>query len=44
MMSMFGDTEGKRDAVMRFTKPVTGGYYLTPALAKQEELLGILIC
>ncbi|MGS6285213.1 hypothetical protein ACVGWF_01990, partial [Enterobacter asburiae] len=22
----FGDTDGKRDAMLRFTKPVTGGY------------------
>ncbi|MDR8241964.1 porphyrinogen peroxidase, partial [Acinetobacter baumannii] len=27
LLSMFGDTDGKRDAMLRFTKPVTGGYY-----------------
>jgi putative iron-dependent peroxidase len=24
---MFGDADGKRDAMLRFTKPVTGGYF-----------------
>jgi hypothetical protein len=28
---MFGDTDGKRDAMLRFTKPVTGGYYFAPS-------------
>ena len=27
LLSMFGDTDGKRDAMLRFTKPATGGYY-----------------
>jgi putative iron-dependent peroxidase len=27
LLSMFGDADGKRDAMLRFTKPVTGGYY-----------------
>ena len=30
LLSMFGDTDGKRDAMLRFTKPVTGGYYFAP--------------
>ncbi|MCJ8087188.1 Dyp-type peroxidase, partial [Staphylococcus aureus] len=29
---MFGDTDCKRDAMPRFTKPVTGGYYFAPSL------------
>ena len=32
LLSMFGDTDGKRDAMLRFTKPVTGGYYFAPSL------------
>lgn len=31
LLSMFGDTDGKRDAMLRFTKPVTGGYYFAPS-------------
>jgi putative iron-dependent peroxidase len=34
LLSMFGDTDGKRDAMLRFTKPVTGGYYFAPSLDK----------
>ncbi len=26
------DTDGKRDAMLRFTKPVTGGYHFAPSL------------
>ena len=29
---MFGDSDGKRDALPRSTRPVTGGYYFAPAL------------
>jgi len=32
LLSMFGDTDGKRDAMLRFTRPVTGGYYFAPSL------------
>ncbi len=32
LLSMFGDSDGKRDAMLRFTRPVTGGYYFAPAL------------
>ncbi len=32
LLSMFGETDGKRDAMLRFTKPVTGGYYFAPSL------------
>jgi putative iron-dependent peroxidase len=38
LLSMFGDTDGKRDAMLRFTKPVTGGYYFAPSL---ERLLAL---
>lgn len=31
LLSMFGDTDGKHDAMLRFTRPVTGGYYFAPA-------------
>lgn len=34
LLSMFGDTDGKRDAMLRFTKPVTGGYYFAPSVAR----------
>lgn len=34
---MFGDTDGKRDAMLRFTKPVTGGYYFAPSLDRLER-------
>ncbi|AUP76424.1 peroxidase [Enterobacter sp. EA-1] len=32
LLSMFGDVDGKRDAMLRFTRPVTGGYYFAPSL------------
>ncbi|KFC79926.1 Dyp-type peroxidase [Buttiauxella agrestis] len=32
LLSMFGETDGKRDGMLRFTKPVTGGYYFAPSL------------
>ena len=38
LLSMFGDTDGKRDAMLRFTKPVTGGYYFAPSL---DKLMGL---
>ncbi|MFP1453713.1 Dyp-type peroxidase [Escherichia coli] len=38
LLSMFGDTDGKRDAMLRFTKPVTGGYYFAPSLDKLMAL------
>lgn len=34
LLSMFGDKDGKRDAMLRFTKPVTGGYYFAPSLER----------
>ena len=38
LLSMFGDTDGKRDAMLRFTKPVTGGYYFAPSLDRLMAL------
>ena len=38
LLSMFGDTDGKRDAMLRFTKPVPGGYYFAPSLDKLVAL------
>ncbi|SEL57328.1 putative iron-dependent peroxidase [Kosakonia sacchari] len=38
LLSMFGDTDGKRDAMLRFTRPVTGGYYFAPSLDKLLSL------
>ncbi len=32
LLSMFGDTDGKRDGMLRFTRAVTGGYYFAPSL------------
>lgn len=32
LLSMFGDTDGKHDGMLRFTKAVTGGYYFAPSL------------
>ncbi len=38
LLSMFGDTDGKRDGILRFTQPVTGGYYFAPSV---ERLLSL---
>ncbi|WP_154020942.1 Dyp-type peroxidase, partial [Acinetobacter baumannii] len=38
LLSRFGDTDGKRDAMRRFTKPVTGGYYFAPSLERIQAL------
>ena len=32
LLSMFGERDGKMDAMLRFTKPVTGSYFFAPAL------------
>jgi len=32
LLSMFGDTDGKHDGMLRFTRAVTGGYYFAPSL------------
>ncbi|NAW01317.1 peroxidase, partial [Salmonella sp. hn-h4] len=34
LLSMFGDLDGKRDAMLRFTRPVTGSYYFAPSLTQ----------
>ena len=34
LLSMFGDLDGKRDAMLRFTRPVTGSYYFAPSLTR----------
>lgn len=38
LLNMFGETDGKRDGMLRFTKPVTGGYYFAPSLDKLLSL------
>ncbi|HKM98860.1 MAG TPA: Dyp-type peroxidase [Buttiauxella sp.] len=38
LLSMFGETDGKRDGMLRFTKPVTGGYYFAPSVDKLLSL------
>jgi len=38
LLSMFGETDGKRDDMLRFTRPVTGGYYFAPSLDKLLNL------
>lgn len=38
LLSMFGETDGKRDGMLRFTKPVSGGYYFAPSLDKLLSL------
>ncbi|MGK9171977.1 Dyp-type peroxidase [Yokenella regensburgei] len=38
LLSMFGDADGKHDAMLRFTRPVTGGYYFAPSV---ERLLAL---
>lgn len=32
LLSMFGETDGNHDGMLRFTRPVTGGYYFVPSL------------
>jgi putative iron-dependent peroxidase len=29
---MFGERDGKMDAMLRFTKPVSGSYFFAPSL------------
>lgn len=38
LLSMFGETDGKTDRLLGFTKPVTGSYYFAPSL---ERLLNL---
>jgi len=38
LLSMFGERDGKFDAMLRFTKPVSGSYFYAPSLAQLEAL------
>lgn len=38
LLSMFGDADGCHDGILRFSKPVTGGYYFAPALTRLVAL------
>lgn len=38
LLSMFGDLDGKRDAMLRFTRPLTGSYYFAPSLTQLQSL------
>lgn len=38
LLSMFGETDGKTDQILRFSKPVTGSYYFAPSLDKLLSL------
>jgi len=38
LLSMFGETDGKFDGLLRFSKPVTGSYYYAPSLAQLDAL------
>lgn len=38
LLSMFGESDGKRDAMLRFTRPVTGGYYFAPSRDRLKSL------
>lgn len=34
LLNMFCETDGKLDGMLRFTRPVTGGYYFVPSLTR----------
>ncbi len=36
--SMFGETDGKTDQMLRFSKPVTGAYFFAPSMAMLNSL------
>ncbi|SQI37142.1 Probable deferrochelatase/peroxidase YfeX [Leminorella richardii] len=38
LLSMYGELDGKTDQLLRFSKPVTGGYYFAPSLDKLLSL------
>ncbi|AJJ63724.1 Dyp-type peroxidase [Yersinia aldovae] len=38
LLSMFGELDNKYDALLRFSKPVTGSYYFAPSLTKLLSL------
>lgn len=38
LLSMFGDLDGKRDGLLRFSRPLTGSYYFAPSLTQLLSL------
>ncbi|MGK3114210.1 Dyp-type peroxidase [Candidatus Pantoea formicae] len=38
LLSMFGERDGKMDAMLRFTKPITGSYFFAPSLTALQVL------
>lgn len=38
LLNMFGETDGKYDAMLRFTKPVTGSYFFAPSVERLMAL------
>ncbi len=38
LLSMFGERDGKMDAMLRFTRPVTGSYFFAPSLSALQAL------
>ncbi len=38
LLSMFGEADGKYDAMLRFTKPLTGSYFYAPSLSQLSAL------
>jgi putative iron-dependent peroxidase len=38
LLSMFGELDGKHDAMLRFSRPVTGSYYFAPSLTRLLSL------
>ncbi len=38
LLSMFGETDGKTDQLLHFSRPVTGGYYFAPSLTVLKAL------
>lgn len=38
LLSMFGETDGKFDAMLRFTRPVSGSYFYAPSLTQLAAL------
>lgn len=38
LLSMFGETDGKYDGLLRFSKPVSGSYFYAPSLSQLTRL------
>jgi putative iron-dependent peroxidase len=38
LLSMFGERDGKHDALLRFTRPVSGSYFFAPSLTQLRAL------